>query len=387
MEEANQALPPEPASPEPPISSPVPPLEPHAPATFPSPLLATLRRARDGLVKWMLLVLVLGLLSLGVGQPSLGVLLSLGLLYAVAHAADVVPQLRGVGRMVEWTVWILAAFTFIMLAAILVGGAPSVPNRGALQLYLLCSAVLVLGTLYPRIGDTLTRRLLHSERQSFVLGLTARLVVATALVCVPAAVLFHHLPELLDVDPSGIIDSGELVGSLLGYNLLALAGVGWMVRRDFRAALERLGVGPIRGGQWAWVIGGTAALIGLSVAGESFQRSFFPDLYASDRRFDELVGRTFNTGGAFLLALTAGTGEELTLRGALQPRLGLGLTALLFAGLHVQYSWVGMAFIFLFGLALGFLRQRTNTTVSVLVHALYDVAVVLMLHAERSRAV
>jgi len=65
------------------------------------------------------------------------------------------------------------------------------------------------------------------------------------------------------------------------------------------------------------------------------------------------------------------------MRGALQPRLGLLLTSLVFAGLHVHYSWFGMATILLLGVLLGLIRNRTSTTVAILVHALYDIAAVL----------
>jgi membrane protease YdiL (CAAX protease family) len=61
------------------------------------------------------------------------------------------------------------------------------------------------------------------------------------------------------------------------------------------------------------------------------------------------------------------------MRGALQPRLGVVLTALLFSLLHVQYSWFGMATVFLFGLMLGAIRSRTNTTVVIAIHTIYDV--------------
>jgi membrane protease YdiL (CAAX protease family) len=74
-----------------------------------------------------------------------------------------------------------------------------------------------------------------------------------------------------------------------------------------------------------------------------------------------------------MVGLSAGIGEEITMRGALQPKLGIGLTALLFALLHVQYSWFGMLVILLFGVALGLLRRATSTTVVMAVHTLYDV--------------
>ena len=78
-------------------------------------------------------------------------------------------------------------------------------------------------------------------------------------------------------------------------------------------------------------------------------------------------------GRMVLLGLSAGVGEEITLRGALQPRLGIVLTSLLFAGLHVQYSWYGIASIFVFGLILGTIRRRSGTTAAIAVHGLYDI--------------
>jgi membrane protease YdiL (CAAX protease family) len=157
-----------------------------------------------------------------------------------------------------------------------------------------------------------------------------------------------------------------------------MAGVGWLVKRDFRACLARLGVEHVRGVQWGWVLLGAAALFALASGGEWMQRAYFPDLYASDRRFDEMLAGSLTGGGVLLLGLTAGVGEELTIRGALQPRFGIVRTALFFAILHVQYSLVGIGFIFLFGLALGWLRARTHTTVCILVHSIYDVAALLM---------
>jgi membrane protease YdiL (CAAX protease family) len=80
-----------------------------------------------------------------------------------------------------------------------------------------------------------------------------------------------------------------------------------------------------------------------------------------------------------LLGLSAGIGEEITLRGALQPRLGLFWTSLLFAVLHVQYSWFGIAVIFAIGVILGVIRNRTNTTVAMAIHTLYDIIAVLLI--------
>jgi membrane protease YdiL (CAAX protease family) len=53
------------------------------------------------------------------------------------------------------------------------------------------------------------------------------------------------------------------------------------------------------------------------------------------------------------------------------------LTSLLFAALHVQYSWFGMGVILFLGLILGWIRRHTNTTTAIVVHAVYDVIAVL----------
>jgi uncharacterized protein len=88
---------------------------------------------------------------------------------------------------------------------------------------------------------------------------------------------------------------------------------------------------------------------------------------------EELV-RDFDTVGEwFVLALAAGVGEELLFRGALQPVFGLGFTAVLFAIAHVQYGLTPISLVVLIiGVALGYIRQRTNTTVAIFVHFGYN---------------
>ncbi len=75
----------------------------------------------------------------------------------------------------------------------------------------------------------------------------------------------------------------------------------------------------------------------------------------------------------FLLAASAGIGEETLFRGALQPVLGLGFTSVLFAIVHVQYGFTPVTIaVLIIGLALGILRNRTNTTTAILVHFGYN---------------
>jgi membrane protease YdiL (CAAX protease family) len=117
-----------------------------------------------------------------------------------------------------------------------------------------------------------------------------------------------------------------------------------------------------------------AALYLLNAGSESLQHRWFPELWEGDQRTSRLIAGGLGLGGSILLGVSAGIGEELAVRGALQPRLGLWLTSLLFASLHVHYSWFGMATIAVLGLLLGVIRNRTSTSVAILVHSLYDIA-------------
>jgi membrane protease YdiL (CAAX protease family) len=77
--------------------------------------------------------------------------------------------------------------------------------------------------------------------------------------------------------------------------------------------------------------------------------------------------------GALVLGLSAGIGEETLFRGALQPRLRVLLTALVFTLGHVQYTLSpALLEILVIGLVLGWLRERTNTTTCMVTHAGYN---------------
>ncbi len=99
-----------------------------------------------------------------------------------------------------------------------------------------------------------------------------------------------------------------------------------------------------------------------------------------------LYGGVTGTWQALVVSVVVGVTEELFFRGALQPRFGLLLTAVLFTGAHVQYGFT-LATLEVFGgaLALGWLRRRTNgagrrtdTSACILLHILYDIAGLLI---------
>jgi membrane protease YdiL (CAAX protease family) len=94
---------------------------------------------------------------------------------------------------------------------------------------------------------------------------------------------------------------------------------------------------------------------------------------------DQLLRNVNGYGPAIALALAAGIGEEILFRGALLPRLGNPMSALLFAALHAQYA-ISLATleIFILGLVLGWLRRRAGTTGAIVAHSGYDMILLVL---------
>ncbi|EHP85612.1 CPBP family intramembrane glutamic endopeptidase [Methanotorris formicicus] len=77
--------------------------------------------------------------------------------------------------------------------------------------------------------------------------------------------------------------------------------------------------------------------------------------------------------GVVMLCVIVGVGEELMFRGALQPRFGNLWTSLLFASLHYQYlSFITLVDVFLISYILGIIKNKSNTSTTILIHAIYD---------------
>jgi membrane protease YdiL (CAAX protease family) len=200
-------------------------------------------------------------------------------------------------------------------------------------------------------------------------------VVAMLLTVLSSIALFAQLQE----EPSASVpfhatDSLVAVASDLA---LALAGIGFLLTRDARAALGRLDVRPLRPRQVGWALA-TGLLLNVAVAAMEWVESLvLPGVHALEDRFDyEFIGIPPVVGAA-LVSLAAGVGEEVLFRGALQPRLGIGLSAALFAILHVQYQIPGILMIFVVGVALGLVKRRTSTTFTIVVHVVYDLVAFL----------
>jgi membrane protease YdiL (CAAX protease family) len=162
--------------------------------------------------------------------------------------------------------------------------------------------------------------------------------------------------------------------------LFAVVGVGLFIRRDGRGTLERLG---LRGPTWKQLAAAaaiTALLLGFDYCVHLVWQEIDPAGYdLLGRVTDNIFGGLMTVSGALVLGLSAGISEELLFRGAVQPRLGLILAALLFAVAHVQYGLtVATLEMFVIGLVLGLMRRWTHTTICILIHAGYNTMAVLL---------
>jgi membrane protease YdiL (CAAX protease family) len=211
----------------------------------------------------------------------------------------------------------------------------------------------------------------HTDR------LTASLALVLLLIPVPFELLSDDLMSIVKGNGSPLADVGTLVAQLIGEVVFALSAVGLWVGRDFAAVRERLGLGGVRLRHLGVAAAGLAAVGGVNAGMEWLERAQFHALWLRDQDMTKLIAGDLSVGAALVLGVSAGVGEEVMVRGALQPRVGLVWASLLFAAGHVQYTWFGMLTVVLLGVTLGVVRKTANTTTAIVVHALYDMIAAL----------
>lgn len=245
--------------------------------------------------------------------------------------------------------------------------------------------------LIPHVRRLLSRALplnpesfVHTVALTFVVTVTLMSFVPLLVLGQPPLLLMiESLPEGADIT-GGRGDEGMLRDTL--YNLVwlvpaAIVAVGYGIRRNMRESLARLGlVRP----SWQQVLIGTGAAIGLvlfvSALGIGIERLWermgWP--MTDTEAFGELLAFAMSPIGAVVIGVTAGLGEELAVRGVLQPRLGILLSNLFFTSLHAfQYSWDSLLVVFLIGMVLGVIRARTNTTTAAITHGVYNFLLIM----------
>ncbi len=205
------------------------------------------------------------------------------------------------------------------------------------------------------------------------------LAIVLALM-VTYAVSLVNAGDTPDPLPAGSISYLNLITNSVFLVAAAYAAVGAGVARSVREASIRLGLTWPTPRVIAIAVG--FVVLGFIIAGAAGVATAIFQPKLSDRIDTSMLDATSalqNPLGAVVLGASAGLGEEILLRGAIQPRFGLVLTAVLFALLHTQYgfSWIIVG-LFGVGLLLGYERLRFGTTAAILTHAIYNTVSVLL---------
>jgi membrane protease YdiL (CAAX protease family) len=184
------------------------------------------------------------------------------------------------------------------------------------------------------------------------------------------------------VQPGTPLTLADLLSQDIPFLILAFVGVGIFVRRSPREASERLGLLPPRQNRW-WLVAMLGIIVFLAVAYgiERVADRLSPSTQQQVTNATNVLFSRFNNPlGVILLGLLPAVVEETLFRGALVPRLGIVVTAILFAALHTQYAVTFATLeVFVLGIGLGWLRVRSGSTLPCMVtHAGYNIAVGLI---------
>lgn len=176
------------------------------------------------------------------------------------------------------------------------------------------------------------------------------------------------------IESSGISISDNVFQAAL-WVISAILGVGLFIRRDALQTLARLGLRlPNRDD---WIIGtvvGVALFFGSMIFDSIWNLLVSSDLIAQQTQAAEQLSRLITTLPlAFSVAISAAVGEEIFMRGALQPVFGIWVTSAFFTLLHPQYLGTPtMLLIFAVSVSFGWLRARYSTTAALIGHFFYN---------------
>lgn len=256
----------------------------------------------------------------------------------------------------------------------------------------LCAGLVSLVGFSRRFRGLLAR-ILPIDPDSFIH--TIALVTVLALILLPlvplaatgnAPFLDANFQDVLGIGTeapgsSVNLDTFTLIWTVIGSFFL----VGLWVRRDMRGTLDRLGlVRPtLRQVLLALILG--VVLVGIFQGVDYLLTEFFAasGITVTDETLvGNLFAASFTPLAAVVASISAGLGEELAIRGVIQPRFGLLLSALVFASLHAyQYAWDGVIGVLLAGLCFGLIRKYSNTSTSAICHGTYDLVLFALVMA------
>jgi membrane protease YdiL (CAAX protease family) len=273
-----------------------------------------------------------------------------------------------------WLRWVLWAGAGLVAVALLFASVAVPYTRGgsadATSLIFGATAFAIVLTLIPSVRSLAAHVIpIDPKRPTHTMAL--QLAVLTLAVWL----LSQVGGRALDPQAYAQLTPIDTIRDELPLFAAGFVGVGLVVRRNLRQSLQRLGLVRPTWTQVLVAVALTEVLFAVNLGTQHLSDWLTPDV---SRRVTDVSNHIYgglngNILAFVLLSLGAGVAEEVLFRGALQPRLGLILTSILFTSVHVQY---GISFIVLTvliaGLALGVLRLYACTTACVITHFSYD---------------
>ncbi len=268
----------------------------------------------------------------------------------------------------------------LSIVMLLVGVTSMVVNINGSRGTVTANSILIVATA-AAIGLPLLRplRVALSTLMPFDPGSTPDMMGLSVLLA--TAIFFGgtSLQTGAKVDVSSV-SATELVTQAFALVFIAYFGVGFLMTRDFRGATDRLGLQSITLQQLTRAVLLVIALFVVTIVSSLLTLAFQPQFEKQiQQNLGTMTQNLSSFGGALILGISAGVGEEILFRGAVQPRYGIVFTSLVFASLHVQYGIsLTILGIFLVSVMLGIERKRANTTAALVTHVLYDVLAVML---------
>jgi len=269
-----------------------------------------------------------------------------------------------------------AGVTFLIGALDLAGagraaGGPSTQSPVAVDVGIMVTAAIAAALASKPLRERIARFLpIDPDNPVHALALVlAVLLFGTQL----TSIVFTNLGSTTQ----SALSLGDLISQEVPFLILAAAGVGLFMRRDLPQAAERLGLVVPAWWQAVLAVAAAGAFFAFGVGMDWLSHAWTPDVARQvDTTTQRLFGGLGTPVGIAALALAPGICEEIMFRGALQPRLGLVATALLFTCIHTQYGVsLDALSVFVIALGLGLIRKFTNTTTSAICHVTYNLIV------------
>lgn len=169
--------------------------------------------------------------------------------------------------------------------------------------------------------------------------------------------------------------------------VVAVLGVGLALRRSLPDALERLGLRLPTNTDLVWGVGiGVLFIAVMFVFSALWAALTSPEAFAEQTQAVNQLNAAFaSLPLAFVVAVSAAVGEEIWIRGALQPVFGIVATSVFFTALHTQVALTPATLLILMvSLGLGWLRQRYSTTAAIIAHFVYNFVPLALLSVSMS---